>query len=162
MGASISKGKQNQVIGTPWEFMDALKKRFGNITFDLAATKDNAKADKFFTEEDNALAQDWPRTGLCYLNPPFAHVTPWVKKAKEEGRLGTSTIMLVRASITARWFWDHVMGEALIIPLGPERITFIGSEKSYPSGLMLICYGPRFGQGMAKLWSWQNDPDNWK
>ena len=35
-----------QVVETPWEFIDAVEKRFGKIVFDLAATLDNCKVRK--------------------------------------------------------------------------------------------------------------------
>ena len=43
---------------TPQKFFDELNEEF-HFTLDACATPENAKCEKYFTEEDNALVQDW-------------------------------------------------------------------------------------------------------
>ena len=43
---------------TPQELYDELNKEFG-FTLDPCCTKESAKCDKYYTEEDNGLIQDW-------------------------------------------------------------------------------------------------------
>ena len=43
---------------TPQELYDELNEEF-SFTLDPCATKESAKCDKYYTEEDNGLIQDW-------------------------------------------------------------------------------------------------------
>lgn len=45
---------------TPQSFFDRLNAEF-NFTLDPCADKDNAKCTKYYTVDDNGLAQDWAR-----------------------------------------------------------------------------------------------------
>lgn len=64
---------------TPQEFIDALEERFGRFTLDVAAAPHNAKAERFYTREDDGLTQPW--TGLVWCNPPYSDLGAWVRKA---------------------------------------------------------------------------------
>ena len=53
---------------------------------DVAAPKGgavNVPADKYYTVEDDGLAQDWAR--LVWMNPPYSKAKPWVNKFIEHG-----------------------------------------------------------------------------
>lgn len=53
---------------TPQELFEALDGEF-HFTLDVCATKANAKCRRFFTEQDDGLAQEW--SGVCWMNPPY-------------------------------------------------------------------------------------------
>ncbi len=67
---------------TPQWMYDWLDSVF-KFEIDLAANKDNAKHEVFYTEEDNSLEQDWSSEGrkVGFLNPPYSNTKPWIKKA---------------------------------------------------------------------------------
>ena len=66
--------------GTPQEFFDSLDKVF-NFTLDPCATDLNHKCNKYFTEEDNGLSQDW-QGHTVFVNPPYGRgLKDWVKKS---------------------------------------------------------------------------------
>lgn len=44
--------------GTPQELFNRLNKEF-NFTFDICASKENAKCHKYYTKEEDALKQEW-------------------------------------------------------------------------------------------------------
>lgn len=68
---------------TPQDFYNTLDAEFG-FTLDPCATQDNAKCEKFFTEEDDGLAQSW-KGHVVFMNPPYGRVIGhWVKKAHNE------------------------------------------------------------------------------
>ena len=52
---------------TPPEVYEPLNREFG-FTLDVAATPDNAKCPRYYTREDDGLAQPWD--GVCWMNPP--------------------------------------------------------------------------------------------
>lgn len=54
--ALFSTGKD--LWETPQKFFDELNNEF-HFTLDACATTENAKCEKYFTEKDNALIQDW-------------------------------------------------------------------------------------------------------
>src|SRR2546428_14111343 len=73
-------GRSKQDYGTPWPLIRAIEARWGNLTIDLAARADNAKAPIFITPEENSLTQDWNNrigNGLGFLNPEFDDIDPW-------------------------------------------------------------------------------------
>lgn len=64
---------------TPQDFFDTLNKEF-RFTLDPAATKENAKCEKFFTASDDGLKQSWAGERV-FVNPPYGRVIgKWVEK----------------------------------------------------------------------------------
>lgn len=53
---------------TPDELFQPLDEEF-HFTLDVCATPENAKCPSYYTEEDDALIQEWH--GTCWMNPPF-------------------------------------------------------------------------------------------
>lgn len=155
-GASNNRHGSVQVVGTPRDFLDAVEKRFGLITCDLAATHDNKVCDNYISPEENSLVASWPTLGLNWLNPEFADIKPWAIKCSVESSMGGAKIlMLVPASIDSKWFAEYVYPFALIVPVR-GRIKFVGHTNSFPKPLMLCVYG--YGvNGMAKPWDWRNE-----
>lgn len=91
---------------TPWDFVrrveHTLRVRF---ILDLAAKKHNAKADVYIVGD--SFKTDWlqvwkglsePGEGFgkaAWLNPPFANIDPWVRKAIKESCQGVPVVMLL-------------------------------------------------------------------
>lgn len=97
---------------TPQYLFDELDREF-HFTLDPCASESNHKCDKYFTEEDDGLSQDWGgHTVFC--NPPYGRgIDRWMKKAYEESQKpGTVVVMLVFARTDTRWFHDYVYGKA--------------------------------------------------
>lgn len=158
-----------QDYGTPKSFINAVEKRFGPIAFDLAASKENAKAKDFYTIEDNSLEQDWTKLrGNLWLNPPYKNIGEWTKKCMEtiqnptgdfskawRGEIPT-ILLLVPASVGSNWFRDYVQGNEIHF-INP-RITFDGAEDPYPRDCMLVQYSPWDGMQMDVgycVWEWK-------
>lgn len=70
---------------TPKPFFDELDREF-HFTLDPCATKENAKCKKFYTAEQDGLAQEW--TGeRVFCNPPYGRqIGRWVEKLATGGR----------------------------------------------------------------------------
>lgn len=153
-GASLARHKSKQDYATPACFMEPLEKRFGKVTFDLAASADNTKADRWYSLEENSLVQHWCKLGgLLFLNPPFSNIEPWAEKCATEAKLGARILFLVPASVGSNWFRDHVHRHAFVlalngrIPFDPENPTW-----GYPKDCLLACYS--FGVGFD-TWTWK-------
>lgn len=157
-GPTINRHKSKQDYQTPPEFISAVEERFGKITFDLAASPENTKANLFFTKEADSLKQQWHQhRGICWLNPPFDFIGPWAKKCDQEScfdetRLGAKILLLVPASVGSNWFARHVFKKCLVIFLN-NRITFVSQTTPYPKDCILAAYN--FGEPGFEVWRWK-------
>lgn len=87
----FSTGKDDW--GTPQDLFDALNKEF-NFTLDPCADDNNHKCAKYYTIEQDGLAQSWAgETVFC--NPPYSRKTKtnagqiaWVQKCYKEATEG--------------------------------------------------------------------------
>ena len=53
---------------TPQDLFDKLNAEF-NFDIDVCASKENAKCERYYSEEDDALSKEWK--GYCFMNPPY-------------------------------------------------------------------------------------------
>jgi len=96
---------------TPQDFFDILNKEF-NFTLDPCATKDNAKCAKYYTQEDDGLAQSWDNE-IVFCNPPYGRqIKYWVKKASDAK--GGIVVLLIPARTDTSYFHDYIYGKAEI------------------------------------------------
>jgi hypothetical protein len=155
-------GLSKQDYGTPPELVAAIERRFGMLTWDVAADADNTVVDgNFFSLAGiNALDDDWaarftPRD-LLFLNPPFGAISHvWAPLvARWRRRLPwLRLLMLTPASVGSLWFERYVHRRALVLALSP-RLQFVGCEQCYPKDCMLSCFG--FGTGFD-VWRYDED-----
>ncbi len=149
-------GKSVQAVQTPPEFIAAVKNLLGihQFKWDLAASIENAYAPTWFTENVDSLEQCWSNIdGWCWLNPPYADIKPWVRKAFEECVIGAKIAMLVPASVGANWWRDYVDSRASVWFLN-GRLTFMGHKSPYPKDLALLIYAIPTMPGY-KVWQWK-------
>ena len=152
-------GRSKQDYQTPPEFVQTVRLRLGieAFTVDLAADNFNTQACFWYSEEDNSLVQDWSQWvgQWCWLNPPFAHIEPWVEKAAKEAKLGAQVVVLVPASVGANWWRDWVEPYAYQVFLN-GRLTFVGETTPYPKDCALLIYTP-WGFRGHEVWDWRKD-----
>lgn len=158
MAPKQKPGNSKQDYRTPPEFLDAVRRKLNIYDFsvDLAASDDNHVCPVYMTKEDDALGphSQWHiMGGWQWLNPPYAHIRPWVAKCWAESQLGARIACLVPAGIGSNWYKDYVLGKAHTLILN-GRITFVGCDAGYPKDLMLLLYEPNT-YGGTSIWSWQ-------
>lgn len=73
----MKNGRDHQ--GTPPGAFAWAARRWGPFDVDAAASRWNAKCPVFFDEKSDGLSQVW--RGRVWVNPPWADINPWVKKA---------------------------------------------------------------------------------
>jgi phage N-6-adenine-methyltransferase len=139
MGVHYSSGTDDW--STPRDLFNLLYNEF-DFTLDVCATADSAKCPRFFTAEQDGLAQDW--TGTCWMNPPYgSEIGRWVKKAWESSQAGATVVCLVPARVDTGWWWDYCrFGEVRFLR---GRLRFGGGETGapFPSALVIFPYTPR-------------------
>jgi len=65
---------------TPQDTFDALAAEFGPFDIDVCATPENAKCPRYYTPEDDGLAQ--PLEGSCWMNPQYGReIKTWMRKS---------------------------------------------------------------------------------
>jgi phage N-6-adenine-methyltransferase len=149
-------GKSEQVVGTPDDFFQAVVKRFGGFTWDLAADWSNTKCIFYLDEAQNSLTKDWHKLAPgcnLWLNPPYADIGRWAVKAACEREFGASIFMLVPASVGSSWYSNFVEPYAYVLALSP-RLTFVGHKHPYPKDLLLCCYNS-WGFSGFETWRWK-------
>lgn len=150
--------RSKQDYGTPPEFLDAVRSRFGPIVADLSATSDNCVVPDHYGDDDEggALVQPWATdflSGNLWLNPPFTDIGRWAEKCACEAPLRHGLILLLTpASVGANWFAEHVHDKAMVLAIRP-RLTFVGCTDPYPKDLILSVYGMGF-RGFD-TWRWK-------
>lgn len=168
-GPSIRRGKSNQVVQTPREFLDAVERRFGRIQWDLAANAQNQATTGEFLGNyfgpgsehgEDALKIDWmkhPKTNgrsVWWLNPEFGDVEPWAATCARIRYRSGWTPMLVPSATSTDWWHRYVLEKAMIINLKP-KIRFIGHKNDFPKDLSLVAYG--FGLYGNIPWRWKEN-----
>lgn len=149
-------GRSKQDYGTPRDFIAACEARFGELTWDLAASLENSKAPSCFTKADDTFTKHWDLdtlAGTQWLNPEFGDIDRYAAKLAAECRYRRGlTLLLTPASIGCTWFARHVQGKAVVLGLSP-RLQFEGATDAYPKDLMLSVYG--FGLSGFDTWRWK-------
>lgn len=133
---------------TPDSLYRPLHHEFGFI-IDLAASARNAKCDRFFTAEDNALVQEWPRIdeGWCWLNPPFTLIEQFCARVVEQRLRGSGVVVCAPGHRHEQdWFHRYVIGHADECRVPHGRVAYastdgvVQSGPSFPS--MVLVYWP--------------------
>ena len=137
----INKGlfsSNTELWATPQAFYDQLNAEFG-FTLDPCALPDNAKCAKFFTPEDDGLAQDWSGERV-FCNPPYGRkIAAWVKKCHDEAQKGALVVMLIPARTDTSYFHDYIYHKAEI-RFVRGRLKFGNAEQGAPFPSMVVIY----------------------
>ena len=122
---------------TPNDLFAKLYEEFA-FTLDVCASKDNAKCEIFFSEDDDGLKQEW--VGSCWMNPPYGRgINHWVEKAYQTGQTGHSCICLLPVRSDTRWWHNYVMN-AKEIRLLSRRLSFQGSTNKAPFPAAIVIF----------------------
>lgn len=114
---------------TPPEVFEPLHAEF-QFTLDACATAGNAKLPRFYTEQQDGLAQDWSGERV-FMNPPYGReIYAWTRKARDSGAL---VVGLLPASCDLAWWHDDVVGRAEVRYLR-GRVRFLTGGPYRASG----------------------------
>ena len=122
---------------TPDDFFAPIMDEF-EFVLDAAASAENAKCKRYFTVEDDGLAQSW-EPGPVWCNPPYSETGLWVQKAVQEQENGVTTVMLVPASTDVAWFHDLALPNAEI-RFVRGRLCFGNTSGRAPFGSLLLIF----------------------
>jgi phage N-6-adenine-methyltransferase len=117
---------------TPPEVFEPLHAEF-QFTLDACATPENAKLPRFYTEQQNGLAQPWDGERV-FMNPPYGReIYAWTRKARLEAANNQALVVgLLPASSDLKWWHEDVIGNEIRYIRG--RVRFLTGGPYRASG----------------------------
>lgn len=110
---------------TPANVVRELEVEFGKFDLDPCCRPETAKAQTFYTPEQDGLSKSW--FGRVFLNPPYSKPAPWLRRAIEQTENGNCEIVvsLLPVRTDTRWFHELVKDKATLRFI-QGRVKWIG------------------------------------
>ena len=140
----IFRGDWYQMSETPeWEtpqwLFDLLNKEF-HFNLDVCASEVNHKCEKYFSKEDDGLAQNWH--GICWMNPPYGReIAKWMAKARRESENGCFVVCLVAARTDSEWWWEYCISAEIRFLKGRLKFGNVSGNVNtspFPSAVIVL------------------------
>lgn len=128
---------------TPVWLFNRLNESF-DFGLDAAASSENHLCPKFFTLEDDSLAQDWSGFGPVFVNPPYGREgAKFIAKASEEAKKGVTTVMLIPSRTDTVAWHSHIFNNDIPVDIKflKGRLKFGGGPDNpapFPSALIVF------------------------
>lgn len=148
MRTDVMFSSATDLWSTPQDFFDKLNAVFCFET-DVCALPENAKCSRFYTPEQDGLAQEW--TGVCWMNPPYGRaINAWVEKAYDSAKSNGATIVcLLPARVDTRWWHDYcAKGEVYFVK---GRLKFGDSRDSAPFPSAVVVFRPQVADALSEI-----------
>lgn len=123
---------------TPAALFERLDAEFA-FTLDPCATKENHKCDKYFTQEQDGLAQSWAGERV-FCNPPFSQIKKWVEKAFRESRHDNTLVALLIPARTDTKYFHHFIYNRAEIRFIKARLQYGDSKGQAPFPSMIVIF----------------------
>lgn len=140
MNMNVHFSSATEMWATPQDFFDKYNQVFDFKT-DVCASPENAKCEKYYTEEMDGLAQSW--SGSCWMNPPYGRtIKAWMRKAYEASLQGATVVCLVPARTDTAWWHEYAIKGDIEFIRG--RLKFGGHKNSapFPSAVVVFRGAP--------------------
>ena len=113
---------------TPKYIFNYAQNLVGEINHDTACDRNNALADPIANYDgQDALSINWG--GVCWCNPPYSNITPWIEKAIASDAI---TVMLIPSPNGESYYSALIKNSHEIAIQG--RISFIGADGKPKNG----------------------------
>jgi phage N-6-adenine-methyltransferase len=133
---------------TPLDFYEVVNQEF-KFELDVCALPSSAKCERYFTPEDDGLAQNW--NGRIWMNPPYGtEIVDWITKAHQSSVNGTIVAALVPARVDTNWWWDHCRHAEIRFLRGRLKFGNVGTAAPFPSALVIFGREPK-----VVWWEWK-------
>lgn len=133
--SSKTEAEHKDLWATPQEIVDGLLSYVENkglvpsglSKLDVCANKHNKKCERFITEQQDTLVTPWGEGNLCWLNPPYSNVQPFLNKAVAEAANGNYTVALLKNDCSTKWFHYAAKNAIAVVYIMLGRISFISA-----------------------------------
>lgn len=133
---SVHFSSATDLWATPQDFFDRYNAVHG-FDLDVCASPENAKCARYFTAEDDGLAQEW--TGICWMNPPYGRVIgDWMRKAYESSLTGATVVCLVPSRTDTRWWHDYAVKGDIEFIKGRLKFGAATACAPFPSAVVVF------------------------
>jgi len=133
---------------TPQDFYERLNRTF-NFNLDPCATAASTKCEKYFTELDDGLSENWEGHKV-FMNPPYGReIGKWIKKAYEEGQKPHTTVVCLLPARTDTKWWHNYCMKANEIYFVKGRLKFGDSSNAAPFPSAVVIFRAPPIEGMA-------------
>lgn len=140
MNTGVHFSSKTDLWSTPQSLFDSLNSVY-RFTLDPAASKENAKCSRFYTQEENGLKQSW-ESERVFLNPPYGReIGKWVQKAAVGG--ASVVVALLPARTDTRWWHDYIQGKAEVHFI-KGRLKFGNQKNSAPFPSCVVVFAKIF------------------
>ena len=134
---AVMYSSKSDLWSTPQDLFDKLDAEF-HFNLDVCALPENAKCKRYFTPEQDGLAQEW--SGTCWCNPPHGrNIGKWVRHGLLSSLTGSTVVMLLPARTDTKWFHDYIYNHGEIRFL-KGRLKFGGALNSAPFPSMVVIF----------------------
>ena len=128
---------------TPDDLYNTLDNEF-NFTLDPCTNGLNNKCNKFYTEKENGLIQDWSKD-IVFMNPPYGReISQWIEKAYNESLKGGKVVCLIPSRTDTKYWHDFIFNKASEVRFIKGRLKFGDSKNSAPFPSAIIVYDNNF------------------
>lgn len=116
----------------------------GGFDADVCASSDSVLGKTNYRHR-GGLQANWDQYETIYCNHPYATGEPekWLRKAAQTG-VDTTVVTVSRATMSADWFHQHVVGEADIVCFPDERWKFGTHDRTGAFDTVISVYGPGY------------------
>lgn len=134
---NVHFSSKTDMWSTPQAFFDVVNGEF-DFDLDVCATPENAKCERYFTKEQDGLAQVWG--GTCWMNPPYGReIKHWMKKAYHSAQQGATVVCLVPSRTDTAWWHDYA-AKAQEVRFIRGRLKFGNAKNSAPFPSALVVF----------------------
>lgn len=124
-------GHKNDSIQTPPEIYEALDKIYG-FDFDPCP---------LIKPDWDGLEIEWKSSN--FVNPPFSSIKKWLEKGIKESQKGKTSVFLITARTSSKYWFDLVWGMADHIVFLEGATQFPGYKGKLPIPLAVVVYGSK-------------------
>jgi len=107
---------------TPKAFYKKLDSIY-QFTLDPASSQENHKCERYFTMDDDGLAQNW-EGHTVFVNPPYSQNKRWIEKCYLEGQKENTKVVTLIPARTETKFWHEYCMRAKEIFFIKGRLYF--------------------------------------
>lgn len=108
-GPGLARARNAEHIqnwATPQPFFNTCDAEF-SFTLDVCAEPGNAKCKRFYTDAQDGLTMPWGPNEVCWCNPPYGNIGPWLERGLNVVfEQGSTIVYLLPNNTDTSWFHD--------------------------------------------------------